>query len=184
MEEKKVQKVVTGSALTKKKSGLRKLTGAVISGDMDKVKDEIWSEVLIPAIKKTIGDIVKNGTDILLNGEAGRSRSGSSSKVSYRKYYDDTNDSRSNKLSVRSNGIDYDDIIFTTRGDAEAVIDAMIDIIERFGVVSVNDLYDLADVSTNNYTLNKYGWTNLQKASVIRVNGGYMIKLPKAMLLD
>jgi hypothetical protein len=50
-------------------------------------------------------------------------------------------------------------------------------------LVSVADLYDLVGV-TGNYTDNKYGWTDIRSASVIRVRDGYMLKLPKALPLN
>ena len=54
---------------------------------------------------------------------------------------------------------------------------------EAYQVVSVADFYDLVGVS-GNYTDNKYGWTDIRNASVIRVRDGYMIKLPKALPLN
>ena len=59
----------------------------------------------------------------------------------------------------------------------------MDDILEKYGMVSVADLYDLVGV-TGNYTDNKYGWTNLSNAEIVRVRDGYQIKLPRARVLD
>lgn len=50
---------------------------------------------------------------------------------------------------------------------------------DRYGVVSVADMYDLCGM-TCNYTDNKYGWKSLARADISRVRDGYMIKLPKA----
>ena len=58
----------------------------------------------------------------------------------------------------------------------------MEELLERFEVVSVADLFDMAGVSCN-YTDNKYGWTDLQDARVERVYDGYVIRLPKATSL-
>lgn len=55
--------------------------------------------------------------------------------------------------------------------------------ISVYGMVSVADLYDLIGV-TGNYTDNKYGWTDIRSASVVRVRDGYIVKMPKAMPLD
>jgi hypothetical protein len=60
----------------------------------------------------------------------------------------------------------------------------MDDIINRYGVVSVGDLYDLAGISTTNYTVNKYGWTNIRSAHVVRTRDGYLLKLPRALPLN
>ena len=57
-------------------------------------------------------------------------------------------------------------------------------LIDQYGVASVGDLYDLANVSTTNYTVNKYGWTNIRSAQVIRSRDGYLLKMPKAMPIN
>ena len=62
------------------------------------------------------------------------------------------------------------------------VLDTMIDIIGRYGHVTVADFYDLIDKECK-WTENKYGWTNLGNASVKRVSGGYTIVFPKAILI-
>ena len=86
--EKKVEKVVSGKTSTKKKSGIRKLSDTFLSEDVSNVKSYIFSEVLLPAAKKLVSDIVTNGTNMLLYGEI-KNKKGNSSKVSYSRYYDD-----------------------------------------------------------------------------------------------
>ena len=139
-------------------------------------------EVLVPVVKKAISDIVTNGIDMLLYGETGvHKRNGASSKVSYRSYYDRSNRGASS-LRTR-NGYSYDDIILDNRGEAEEVLSRMDEIVATYGTVSVADLYDLVGI-TGAYTDNKYGWTDIRSASVVRVRDGYMIKLPRALPLN
>lgn len=179
--EKKVEKVVSGKTSTKKKSGIRKLSDTFLSEDVSNVKSYIFSEVLLPAAKKLVSDIVTNGTNMLLYGEI-KNKKGNSSKVSYSRYYDDR--SRDYRSPVVRNIFDYDEIIFETRGDAEAVLDAMYDILNQYKVVSVAELYDLANITTHNYTCNNYGWIDLRGSSVVRVRDGYILKLPRALAID
>ena len=182
--EKKVEKVVSGKTSTKKKSGIRKLSDTFLSEDVSNVKSYIFSEVLLPAAKKLVSDIVTNGTNMLLYGEI-KNKKGNSSKVSYSRYYDDRRDrSRDYRSPVVRNNFDYDEIIFETRGDAEAVLDAMYDILNQYKVVSVAELYDLASITTHNYTCNNYGWIDLRGSSVVRVRDGYILKLPRALAID
>lgn len=182
--EKKVEKVVSGKTSTKKKSGIRKLSDTFLSEDVSNVKSYIFSEVLLPAAKKLVSDIVTNGIDMLLYGEI-KNKKGNSSKVSYSRYYDDRRDrSRDYRSPVVRNIFDYDEIIFETRGDAEAVLDAMYDILNQYKVVSVAELYDLASITTHNYTCNNYGWIDLRGSSVVRVRDGYILKLPRALAID
>lgn len=181
--EKKVEKVISGSAKPKKKGEMQKLANIFISEDVGNVKSYILMEVLVPAIKKALLDIVTNGADMILYGEAGRSKRGTTaSKVSYGKFYD--RDYGPKREYRSSRGYDYDDIIFETRGDAERVLDSMNEIISQYGVVSVLDFYDLADVSTDNYAADKYGWEDIRTCKPVRVRDGYILKLPRAVALN
>lgn len=82
------------------------------------------------------------------------------------------------RRSVRAS-YDFDDVVFDTRGEADEVLSSMDELMDRYGVVSVADMYDLCGM-TCNYTDNKYGWKSLARADISRVRDGYMIKLPKA----
>lgn len=181
--EKKVEKVVSGAVKTRKKSEIRKFADVFIQEDTEKVKSYILMDVLVPAVKKAISDIVTNGVDMFLYGETGRTKkSGSASKVSYRSYYDRRDDRRDYNRTRA--GYDYDDVILDNRGEAEEVLSRMDELIATYGLVSVADFYDLVGI-TGNYTDNKYGWTDIRNASVIRArDGGYMIKMPRALPLN
>ena len=50
--ERKIESVVSGKVKTKKKSEMSKFKNAFISEDVSNVKDYIFMDVLIPAIKK------------------------------------------------------------------------------------------------------------------------------------
>ena len=181
MPVKKVERVATGK--TRKKNEVRKFADAFISEDVHSVKDYIIQEVLLPAAKKAISEMVSSGIDMLLYGESKpKNRDRRDSRVSYTKYYERERDyERGTRTRVR--GYDYDDIILDTRREAEEVLDRMQDLIDTYGMVSVADLYDLVGIN-GSYTDNKYGWTRLRDADVQRVRDGYLLKLPKALPFD
>lgn len=182
-DRKKVEKIVRGKVKAKKKNEVRKLADVFISEDAANVKSYILMDVLIPAIKKAVSDIVTNGIDMILYGETGHSKKRSlSSTVSYSKYYDEPKRHDYSNTRARS-GYNYDDIVLETRSEAEEVLDRMSELIEQYGMVSVADLYDLVGIS-GNYTDNKYGWTNIRNAEPIRVKDGYLLKLPKVLPID
>lgn len=183
VERKKIEPVA--KAKTKKKSEIKKFTDVFIAEDVTSVKNYIVNDVLIPAAKKAISDIVTNGIDMILYGEArGRDRRrDSGSRVSYTKYYERDRDRDYDRRRERRSVYDYDDIILESRREAEDVLNRMDDLIDAYGMVSVADLYDLVGI-TGNYTDNKYGWTNLRNAEVRRTRDGYLIKLPKALPFD
>lgn len=182
--EKKVEKVVTGKVKTKKKSEGSKIRDVFISEDAANVKSYVLMDVLVPAIKKAVADIVTDGISMLLYGDTSHgSKRSTASTVSYRNYYDKRDDDRRYGSRTRTVGYSYDDIILESRGEAEEVLTRLCEAIDTYTVVSVADLYDLVGVS-GNYTDNKYGWTNLRNADIIRVKDGYLLKLPKALPIE
>jgi hypothetical protein len=179
--EKKVEKVVTGPVKVRKKSEFQKMAGEFISKDVNSVKSYILMDVLIPAVKKAISDIIRNGIDMLLYGESGSKRETSSaSRVSYRSYYDKPRNDDSSSGPRARVGYGYDDIVFSDRPTAEDVLSRMDELINTYSVASVADLYDLAGVD-GPHTNNNYGWTNISAAQPLRVRDGYIIKFPPAM---
>lgn len=183
-EKKRVEKVVTNEVKVKKKSGLTKFANTFVSEDINSVKSYVCKDVLIPAAKKLISDVVTNGIDMLLYGGSGKANRGSSgSKVSYNSIYDNRNGNRVvNRASV-TNRFDYDDLSFNSRGDAEMVREQLDEMIARYGVATVADFYDAAGL-TAPYTANRFGWTNIRDAEVIRGRDGFILKLPRAMAID
>ena len=177
--EKKAEKIVQGEVKTKKKNWFQKAAGEFIQEDAANIKDYILWDVLIPAAKSMIDDSVH----MMLYGQAaGKKSNSTASKISYRSYYDDRRDYRKPERT-RQTGYDYDDVILGNRGEAEEVLSRMEEILDRYQVVSVADFYDLVGIQ-GRYTDNKYGWTDLRNAQVIRVRDGYIIKLPRAMGID
>lgn len=176
-------------AKIKKKSTL---VATFISEDAQNIKNYILMDVLVPAIKKAVSDIVTDGisllSDIVTDGmslllygdtsHGNKRSSGSSSYVSYNRYSD-----RRDDINHSRPRYSYDDVILDTRGEAEEVLTRMDEILDTYGVVSVADLYDLVGIS-GSYPDNKYGWTNLKNAEPIRVRDGYLLKLPKAAPID
>ena len=181
-EKKKVNKVIKGKVKTKKKSEMRKAVDNFISEDVSNIKTYIVQDVIIPTIKDTIWNAITNSLEmVLFPGGKKRSRG---SKISYTNYYD--RDRRDDRRSVSSRAVsrfDYDDIIFESRGEADAVLVQMEEVIDCYDAVSVSDLYDMVG-ETAPHTANRYGWTNLRNAEPVRVRDGYILKLPKALPLD
>lgn len=180
---KKLEKVVSGETKTRKKSEVKKLASIFAPEDADSVKSYILMDVIVPGIKNAIADAVS----ILLFGETGRlgGRRDKGSRVSYRDYYDDRRDNRREYGRPRAAaGFEYDDLVFETRGDADMVLDQLEAAIANYGIVSVADLYDLAGITCRNYTANRYGWTDIRNAKVLRSKDGYILELPRTVQIS
>ena len=77
----------------------------------------------------------------------------------------------------------YIDIGADSREEADEVLARMDELLTDYKMVSVADFYDLVGI-TGKTTDNRYGWTDLRSASVIRDRDGYLIKLPRAEALE
>lgn len=183
-ETKKVEKVVHGGVKTKKKNELSKFASEFISEDIKNVKSYILKDVLIPAIKKGLYDIVTTAVDMALYGGTGKSdRRSTASKVSYTSYYDRRDDRRVTEDRKARGCLDYDDIVLTDRRDAEEVLIRLDEIIKKYDMATVADLFELVG-ERGPYTARNYGWTSLHTAEVVRVRDGYLLKLPRAAAID
>lgn len=186
--EKKVERVTTGKVIERKKSLGKKFSETFFGGDsINTVIGYVFNDVLLPAAKSTISDMVSSGIEMLLFGTTSgkRSRGGSSSggRTSYGNYYkaDGSRTDAMGRKPISSQNRarhNFDDIILETRGEAEEVLSNLVDLVRDYEVASVADLYDLVDI-TSNFTDNKWGWEDLRGASVSRVREGYLLNLPK-----
>lgn len=182
--EKKVEKVITGTVIQKKKSIFGKLKDALISEDSVPVKDYIIFDLAIPAFKELIVSSIEGA---LYGGARGGRRSFSSGSYQAPRYsYDRVSynynrpQSQEPKRPMRMSN--YEDLVIADRRDAEHVLDRMCEYLDTYGQVTVADLYDLVGI-TSEFTDNKFGWTDLRTANIHPVRGGYLIRLPRAIAL-
>lgn len=185
VKEKHVEKVIKGKVVKKKKSTGKRLAETFLEDDSHNVLEYIIYDILIPSAKETLSNVVSNGIEMLLFGESRGSRTyrdRGKSRVSYQNYYD-RDERRTPSRNRRRTCHDFDDIILDSRGEAEQVLSSLVDLVDEYGQATVGDFYDLVGMSSN-YTDSKWGWDNLGPAYVERTRSGYMIHLPKTIILD
>lgn len=195
--DKKIERVVEGPVIRRKKPLGKRFMETFVGGDARGVLGYILMDVLLPAAKDTIADAVSQGIERMLFGEARSSsrRTGYRPGQSVANYvrYD-----RYNQPNVSSRREDprrtartakpkhnFDDLVLATRVEANEVLERLYDLLSRYEFVSVSDLYELLGESDNaNYTDQKWGWTDLRGADIIRVREGYLLSLPNPEPLD
>lgn len=188
--KKRLEKVVTGKVRTQKKSLGKRFSEIIFGKDIESVGSYLVKDVILPSTKSTISDLVTYGIDMLLYGEVrsssrgGRSNKGNGSYVSYQKFYDDRDGRSRNSRENERITPKFDAIVVETRGEAERVIGSLVDFTIEYGAATIADLYDLVDITSTNFTDNKYGWTNLSTATTRRIRDGYLIVLPRPVMLD
>ena len=178
-------------ATVRKKTGIARFVDSLISKDIKDMKTYLMDEVVKPTIRNTISDsiggvlnIVQDSINTALYGENGaRVNRKRSSNPSYMVPYDRISTRTNNRNSNVDDPFHLDDLVFTSRGDAELVLRDMQEDIRRFGSVTVLTLFDLADQDAP-YTGRKYGWKKLNGVRVRSVHDGYIIDLPRPVLLD
>lgn len=189
-EERRPQKIITSEVTTKEKSATKKFAEKFFEDEVSNVKTYILWDVIIPAIKNVISDIVGNSVDMMLYGRT-RNRSaknpstgttmvgGLSSYTGYGSF-----SSRQTGISQRNrSNYDLDEFVFQSRADAEMVLDTLKEIVSKYKAASVADLCDLIGRSSQ-YTDVKYGWTDLRGADVQRVREGYVLIMPRVTLIE
>lgn len=190
-ERPKIEAVATGTTSKRKRSLFKRFADTFFTEDVGDVKTYILYDVVIPAIKENVADIINSAISMIFFGEASRrsrkpAGSSTGSKINYGGYFNSGERKERMPAYNRSRiAHNFEDVVFDNRADAESVLDGMIEILNsEYRQVSVADFYDLAGISTS-FTDNKYGWTDLRGS---RVTGspsrGYIIELPRCVTLE
>lgn len=184
---KKLEKVVKGEV--KKKSG----TGKILSNEFVKeepsyVRDYILGEVVLPAVKNLIADIINNGVSMFLFGETRAPRRGDNrdrGRYSQRDrgyQRDEYDEPRERRYRNRMRYDDFSDYKLETRRDAIEVLDELRGYIDEYGQVEVARFFELIGEDSQGVD-NDYGWVSLDHAYIDSVRGGFIIEFPKARYL-
>jgi hypothetical protein len=191
--QKKVSRVTTGNVIIKKKSLADRFAQTFFGDDTKSVGSYILYDVLVPAAKSAISDMITGGIEMLLYGESRSNRirrDKDRSYVSYQSYYKgrdrdrDRDRDRERQEPTRNRARQrFDDIIVDTRKDAEEVLDNLLEIIQKYNVASVADFYDLVGLN-GDWSDYKYGWDNLSQAQIARVREGYTFIFPRPIPLE
>lgn len=183
-KERIAEKSVNAKVRVKKKSAIKRALSSFIGEDVVDVRGYLIHEVLIPAGKDLIFDIVESLTghrgsrrrNILNRGQDRRGNS----RVSYDRSYTGSGSPKRDRRGSR----EIDDIYLDDRGAGEEVIDYMTDLIVDYKCASVADLYGFLGISST-HADEKYGWYDFRDAKVRRTRDDeYLLLLPRAEVLD
>lgn len=189
-QDKKVERVTSAEAVRRKKPLGKQFSKVFIGGDARTAVGYMFETVLIPAAKEALVEAASSGFEKLIYGDARPKRnrigggppSGPLGYVSYnRAPHQQREQPPQPKMLSRSSRTrhDFDDIVITSRQEAEEVIDRLFDLVSKYNSASVADLYELTGLQSS-HTDHKWGWTDLRGASVGRVRGGgYLLELPE-----
>ena len=181
-----------GRVHDRKKTVGERIADSFLATDKEEIREHLLFDWFIPGIKTIVEDIVH----MILYGDAARGDGrirrdrGESSlrRVSYNSIYDEKRRRDDEYISRR--GSRRPELTFDRRSDAEQVLSGVSELIEEYGQATMKDFYNIVsevtygdiDIPTD-YTMTRYGWTNLSAASVVHVRDGYLLKMPKAEVI-
>ena len=186
-------KHVSGFVSNPKKSPMRKFADVFFEEDLKTVKESLIREVVIPTIKGFLADIFIGGIERTLYGSSGRGTSNVGRtltnslvrSVTSTPYNDYTQAQRTQVINNQPR-FSFRDVVMRDRSSAEDLLRTLREAIDRYGNVSVAELYDALDATDeagSDYMDNKWGWTNLDNVQIKRVNYGYWLDLPRPVAL-
>ena len=73
---------------------------------------------------------------------------------------------------------EYHEVIFATEEDAKKAHEAMLNLVNKYGNITVADLLDLVGIIPCLYSDHKYGWDDLSGSYIKKQDDGYSIVIP------
>lgn len=183
-EEKKVERVTTSEPIRKKKGLGKQFKNTFFGGDAKTAMQFVIFGVMVPAAKEAIVDAVREGVERIVFGDTrskrGAPSSGPAGYIAYNRYAPSGPGPAAppRTLSRRARARhDFGEIVLTSRAEAEEVIDRLYDLIGKYEVATVADLYDLVGLDSTHADY-KWGWSDIRGAGVARVRSGFLLDLP------
>lgn len=187
--EKNLDKVVKGEVIVKKKGLGRRAKDLVLAADLKGAAKYVLISVMIPNIRNLIFEAGDTWwKQIVYRGEPSRRSGlpGSSYRVQYnnpiqRQQYppDPRYAPPVQQGPRRSQRSSQDDLILSSRQEAEEVLTHLNDIIEKYDCASVFDLHELVGIPSN-HAEQKWGWGSLVGTPIHQVREGFLLALPPA----
>lgn len=183
-----IEKVITGQAIVRKPSGLKRLRSTFIAGDSKTVGEHVIWGLLVPAVKDAIVDMGQTFVEMIILGDRSPRRFtgstpqqgvGSTSKFNYNGISMGSRLVAGSPSHVQEQPARYNpnEIVVPSRPEADRVLRELYARLNTYGVVTCADLYRAVGVSPN-WMDDRFGWKNLDQSGVQRVRDGLLIVLP------
>lgn len=186
-KEKEIKKVVTGSAVEKKKSFGSKIKDVFVGADLKTSAMYIATNVLLPSLRNLVVDAVTEGTKRIVYGDdpSRRPIGGlGSSRIQYNRPSTGLFASQQTGIFTQQGPLavsrpqSVNDIILNTKEDAETALIELNQIINDYQVASVADFKGLVGVQST-FVENQWGWSTIDFFDIRQVRDGWLVILPK-----
>jgi len=184
--EKKIERIVTTEVVIRKPKLGKKVRTLFFGGEVKSAGRYIFGDILIPAMKNMLLDAIARGSERVIYGETRRPRYQQEygrPTIRYNSPVQRPNESYmlpqqpprypdSSKRNV------HGDMILSSREEAEAMVQGLMECVDKYGAVSVLDLNEMIGHASA-HTDNKWGWTTSIKSTQIKqVREGWLVELP------
>ena len=192
MGEKNEPVALTGKVKVKTEGEGKKFLKLFFTGSLKEAMKYAFDSVFVPYTKDAMCRTATNVVNFWVNGDkTTNNKQSGPNRVSWNSNSGDNYWAASNNRgglpqpSTKSNNIySVNTLEFDERGDAELVLIKLKENLETYHQVPVADFYEISGAKFN-FTDYKYGWKNLDRASIERTNyGKYYIDFPKVIPLE
>ena len=185
-DDKNIERVITTPVMQRKKTFGQKFKDAFIGGEFRSASTYILAEVLLPALRNTIVDATSKGIERMIYGDvtprSHNNYGNNRPRISY--------DSPLHPMSPQHRAYlphqpgpgkrqQFNDIVLTSRAEAELIIERMGDIIENYEYASISDLKHLIG-ERSNYVDKTWGWSSINFVDIRQIREGWLISFPSA----
>lgn len=193
-DKKKVEPAELRGKVTIQKPTIgKRMHDAFISQDFKTAAGGVVQDTIVPMIKRIIADGCSNMINRVLFGSKAQNNTSSLFSNTWRytgwgtggiNYSSISTGNAVQQTQQTTPGIlNYSDITFTNREDAEDCLMTMKEILDRYGTVRIADFYEYLKIPTQS-TQNNYGWKNLNSVEVEAFRGEWHLTLPKPIPLN
>lgn len=162
----------------KKKSIRERLTDSFLATNGEDIKERVIFDWVIPGIKNILEDIVHMllfGDGVVRNSDRSRGERRLLRKE-YNKYYDDDRKKSESSFESKSKN---PELTYSSRAEAQNVLNKMLDILDEYNRVTVKDLYSISKMPTD-FAMSNWGWRDLTGSKPIPYGDRWLLKLPKS----
>lgn len=188
--------LVDEPAVVRKKRKPSKLLKLIFKQDLNDIKPGLVNEYIEPKARELSWSFIQAGIDLVTNAlrmmvyedwkPTSSPRYTQTSAYTYNHYYEGSSKMYANKPApTMSSELNYDEFVYPTSGRAQAILNELKNLIISNRCATVLDLYELSGITTSQWTLQDWGWTDLSFAEVRQTLNDdgrtvYIIALPKA----
>lgn len=177
------------ASATVRKKGIGAKFKETFAGDSaESVGSYIFFDIIVPRLKDLLFETITGGSERALFGSSTRASRGRRSQLVDKTDYKglstgrsrDRERERDRDISPRGRAThNFEEILIPTRGEADQILDTLIELVDVYDSATVADLYNATGISTDHTDL-KWGWTDLSEARIEPARGGgYLLEMPR-----